>query len=178
MPKDPKRSFKLRLLSMMKKSCEIANTGAQIAIYIEREDERVIFKTHDDLVPEWNNHGTVYFTPANLPAEPDFEESRQYITDIRASPVDGSTITAAVSPSLDISLSSPPYLHEFSTLDLDDIQPDNTVSARPVLLQMNAGLTSSPPLTSNKRRRSAMTLVRKPPTLQRSKRARTAAWFE
>lgn len=67
LPKDPKRSFRIRLRNMLKKSMELMEINACIVIYMERGNDKVVFRTHDDLVLQWGAADANHLSPADLP---------------------------------------------------------------------------------------------------------------
>ncbi len=126
LPKDLKRSFRIRSHNILKKSIELTDINARIAIYMERGDDKVVFHTHADLIPQWGVADANHLTPANLPAEPDYNEFR-YSSSPRSSPIPtgslafGSISLDLIIPSQSIPTFLPPTLNTFSIEGLEHL---------------------------------------------------------
>ena len=185
-PKDLNRCFKDSSRTLMKKSRDLTTkTGARIAIYMERGSERVLFRTHEDVMPQWDALGADQITAAGLPTSPDFTEFRySSSTEMSKSPsASNLSSLGAAKPLHTTSLSSPPTLDSFSIPGLEELQLTalrDTVAVTPPASEP-AMVQSSPagsPSVVDKRQRPVSDPGRRSPSMKPRKRAKTKSWFQ
>lgn len=186
-PKDLARSFRIRSKNMMKKSAKLTDVGARVALYMERGGERVVFQTHADLVPQWNTSDASHFTPADFPAEPDYDEFRNPSSSPwsspapAASPVLGSASLRPTARVTDEPSFSLPTLDTFSIPGLEDWQltiPGGNNFIPDVVAMSPSDVLELDEQPGKKRQRPASLPVADSPRQKQRKRAKTSSWFE
>ncbi|OAA55987.1 hypothetical protein ISF_07585 [Cordyceps fumosorosea ARSEF 2679] len=186
LPKDPKRSFRIRSRNMLKKSMELTDINARIAIYMERGNDKVVFRTHPDLIPEWSAADANQMTPADVPIELDYDEFR-YSSSPRSSPVpDGTpTISSAV---LDPTVAPqgipefvPPALETFFIDGLQQLQlaTIGEMDPYPFSVAMSPSVALEPiAQLGEKRKRPVSAPATKSAAPKQRRRAKTTSWFD
>ncbi|TQV90492.1 hypothetical protein IF1G_10815 [Cordyceps javanica] len=157
LPRDPKRSFRIRSRNMLKKSMELTDINARIAIYMERGNDK-----------------------------PDYDEFR-YSSSPRSSPVpDGTpTISSAVLDTTvapqSIPEFVPPALDTFSVDGLQELQLATIGEMDPypftVAMSLSAALdpVAQP---GEKRTRPVSVPATKSAAHKQRRRAKTTSWFD
>ncbi|KAM0670867.1 hypothetical protein ACQRIU_001262 [Beauveria bassiana] len=186
LPKDPKRSFRIRSRNMLKKSMELTEINARIAIYMERGNDKVVFRTHDDLVPQWGAADANHLSPADLPTQPDYDEYR-YVSSPRSSPLPAGS-PAIDSASLDPAVLSksfsefePPTLDTFSIEGLEHLQLSlaGEMDPFPSTVAMSPSVILEPVAEPGEKRKRPVSLpTSKPAAHKQRRRAKTTSWFD
>ncbi|KAM7204418.1 hypothetical protein V8F33_001720 [Rhypophila sp. PSN 637] len=65
-PRDPDRSFDTRTEGLCGKAIAMMHLNARIALYIERGNKRICFKTHPDMVPLWDGPEVDQLEPSDF----------------------------------------------------------------------------------------------------------------
>lgn len=156
--------FETLLPITIQKLTSNTNILAHLPIYLEAEDRRSMFIAIDDLCPEWNEYGVDQIVGANLSAEPDFEDFRQYASGLRDSsskrPASASTFSSssATSAALRTCMTMPTLdLFPIPEVDILQLPTDITQPTTHVQPERNAAPapTASSPLRKSLRRRPA-----------------------
>lgn len=183
-PKDLDRCFKQSSRTLMKKSIALTNkTGARIAIYIERGSDRVCFKTHEDVVPQWDALSADHIAAADVPTSPEFSEFRySSSTNMSTSPPASSlSSSGTIEPQCTASTLSPPTSDSFSIPGLEELQltalresGTTPPASEPATVESTP---ESSPSTVDKRQRPVSDPGRRSLSMKPRKRVKTGSWF-
>lgn len=165
---------------------ELTDINARIAIYMERGDDKVVFRTHADLIPQWGAADANHLTPADLPAEPDYDEFR-YSSSPRSSPMPagspafGSASLDPTVPSQSIPTFLPPTLDTFLIEGLEHLQlpVSGEIDPFPSTVPMSPSAFLEPIAQPDKKRKRPVSLPTVKSAAQKQRRrAKTMSWFD